>query len=36
MINYNNEELEQAKDAIISIISKCKKALPKLKENSSQ
>ncbi|KAB5486537.1 MULTISPECIES: hypothetical protein [Flagellimonas] len=33
---YSREELDEAKVAIISIIHKCEKALPKLKEKSSQ
>lgn len=35
-MNYRKEELNEAKVAIMSLLSKCKKALPNLKENSSQ
>ena len=36
MTKYTIEELDEALKAIVSTISKCKKAMPKLKENSSQ
>ena len=36
MASYTKVELEEAKRAITSIIKKCEKALPKLKENSAQ
>lgn len=36
MTIYSEDELEEALRAIDSIIGKCEKALPKLKENSAQ
>jgi hypothetical protein len=36
MATYAEEELEEALKAIISIINKCEKVMPKLKENSAQ
>ncbi len=35
-MNYSRTELEEAKRAIASTISKCEKSLSKLKENSAQ
>ncbi|MFD1164023.1 hypothetical protein ACFQ2C_00220 [Sphingobacterium daejeonense] len=35
-MNHRKEELNEAKAAIMSLLSKCKKALPNLKENYSQ
>ncbi|WLD23754.1 hypothetical protein NU10_13765 [Flavobacterium dauae] len=34
-MNHRKDELNEAKVAITSLLSKCKKALPNLKENSS-
>jgi hypothetical protein len=36
MDNFTKEELEEALRAIASTIAKCEKALPKLKEGTSQ
>ncbi|MDR6782366.1 uncharacterized protein Yka (UPF0111/DUF47 family) [Pedobacter africanus] len=36
MTEYTKEELEEALRSIDSTISKCEKALPKLKDNSAQ
>ncbi len=36
MLSYSKEELEEALKAIVSTISKCENALPKLKQNSAQ
>ncbi|MDL5511159.1 hypothetical protein QSE00_04990 [Arenibacter sp. M-2] len=35
-MNHRKEELNEANVAIMSLLSKCEKALPNLKENSSQ
>ena len=35
MLSYSKEELEEALKAIVSTISKCENALPKLKQNSA-
>ncbi|MGI6004928.1 MAG: hypothetical protein ACOX88_05890 [Christensenellales bacterium] len=36
MNNYTKEELEEALQAIASMISKCEKVRPKLKQSASQ
>lgn len=36
MAAFAREELEEAREAIVSTINKCEKVLPKLKENSAQ
>jgi hypothetical protein len=36
MKKYTKDELEEALKSNVSTISKCEKALPKLKENSAQ
>lgn len=36
MATYAGEELEEALKALLSIINKCEKVMPKLKENSAQ
>lgn len=36
MIKYSEKELEEALNALNSTLSKCEKAMPKLKESSAQ